>query len=346
MSGIVGEKENNCVISVLMPVYNTPEAFLRKSIESILNQTFEKFEFIILNDASNDITVRILREYKDNRIRLIDNEYNMGLSGCLNKGISLAKGKYIARMDSDDIAHKKRLEWQYYFMKKNPNIFMCGGNIKLIDAWGKWKGTNRYCYNTESIRMDTLFTCPFAHPTVMFNARLLMQEKKRYCEGIKAEDYELWSRLVYKYEVANIKKVLLFYRVHDESITGKNHQILYESAATVQKNIFNSWGIEFPKTNDIILNGVENEIALQGVENAIIELIDRWPRVFVDKKTLRRRMDVVYRKTEIKMGVNLDKQQRFWNVFGDIYGVGRGSKSIDYWKYKVKDVAWKIVYRE
>lgn len=336
----------DCVISVLMPVYNTPEVFLRKSIESILNQTFQKFEFIIINDASDDITTRILRGYTDNRIRLVDNEYNMGLSRCLNKGITLAKGEYIARMDSDDIAHKKRLEWQYYFMKKNPNLFMCGGNINLIDTWGKWKGFNRYCYNTESIRMDALFTCPFAHPTVMFNTRLLTKEKKRYSEEIKAEDYELWSHIVYKYEVANVKKVLLFYRVHDASITGNSHQVLYESAATVQKNIFNSWGGKLPEIGDTILNGVENEVVLQGVENAILELINKWPEVFVDRKTLRRRMDVVYRKTEIKMGVDLGKQQRFWDVFGDIYCVGRVAKSVDYWMYKLKDIAWKIVYRE
>lgn len=334
----------DCLISVLMPVYNTPEKFLREAIESILNQTFENFEFIILNDASDGITTRILREYKDDRIRLITNEYNMGLSRCLNKGISLAKGEYIARMDSDDIAHKKRLEWQYHFMRKNPNLFMCGGNICLIDGSGKWKGINRYCYNTEAIRMDTLFTCPFAHPTVMFNAKLLMQEKKRYSEEIRAEDYELWSHLVYKYEVANIKKVLLFYRVHDASITGKNQQRLSESAASIQKGIFNSWGIDFPETTEIILKGVETERELQGVERAVVELLDKCPEIFVDKKTLRRRMDVVYRYSEQKMNININKQKRFWKRFDVICGKSIWTRYKDWIIYGFKDIAWKLIY--
>ena len=117
-------------ITVLMSVYNTKEDYLREAIESILNQTLREFEFIIINDASNEQTINILDQYNDDRIIRIDNEVNHGLTASLNKGLSVAKGEYIARMDADDISYPNRLELQYQYMQKHPNVAILGGWTK------------------------------------------------------------------------------------------------------------------------------------------------------------------------------------------------------------------------
>ena len=114
------------VISVIMPVYNTKEKFLREAVESILNQTFTDFEFIIINDGSDSITEDIILSYKDLRIKYLKNEQNLGIVQSLNKAVKTAKGKYIARMDADDISMPHRLEKQYEFMENHPQCGVCG----------------------------------------------------------------------------------------------------------------------------------------------------------------------------------------------------------------------------
>ena len=123
-------------ITVLMPVYNG-EKYLKESIESILKQTFRDFEFLIINDTSTDESEKIIRSFKDSRIKLIKNEKNIGLTKSLNKGLDLAKGEYMARMDADDISLPKRLEIQVAFMDKNPKIGVIGAWAKVIGESNK-----------------------------------------------------------------------------------------------------------------------------------------------------------------------------------------------------------------
>ena len=115
----------NPKVTVLMPVYNC-EKYLRESIESILNQTFKDFEFLIINDGSSDKSAEIVESYNDNRINFVQNEKNIGLAASLNRGLDIAKGEYIARMDADDISLPERLEKQVRFMETNPQIGICG----------------------------------------------------------------------------------------------------------------------------------------------------------------------------------------------------------------------------
>ena len=128
----------NPKVSVIMSVYNS-DKFLSESIESILNQTFRDFEFIIINDCSTDKSLDIIKKYSknDNRIVLIENENNIGLTKSLNKGVKIAKGNYIARIDADDTALNNRFEVQYNFLEKNKNIFLVGGGTYEIDYKGK-----------------------------------------------------------------------------------------------------------------------------------------------------------------------------------------------------------------
>ncbi|SVC41049.1 uncharacterized protein METZ01_LOCUS293903, partial [marine metagenome] len=114
-------ESNLPLITVLMPVYNGAK-YLNEAIDSILNQTFQNFEFIIIDDGSTDDSVKIIKSYDDNRIRLVENRNNLGQSETLNKGLSLTRGKYIARMDQDDISMPERLKKQFEFMENNSDV--------------------------------------------------------------------------------------------------------------------------------------------------------------------------------------------------------------------------------
>lgn len=196
-------------ISVIMPVYNG-EKYLKEAIDSILNQTFTNFEFIIINDGSIDRTEEIILSYTDSRIIYIKNETNLQIVESLNKGISIAKGKYIARMDSDDISLPTRLEKQYLFMEAHKKIDVSG-------TWAKTFGKSDYVLrpltdNCE-IKAKLFFDSPFIHPSVMFKASSLSHF--RYTKHYnKAEDYGLWVEMSSTATFGNLPEVLLMYRLH------------------------------------------------------------------------------------------------------------------------------------
>ena len=120
------------LISVIMSNYNTPEEYLREAIESILNQTYKNFEFIIIDDCSTDNSLEIIKSYNDERIVLIENEENIGLTKSINKGLAVAKGEYIARMDADDVSLPQRFEKQINYMNDHTELIVCGSSMELI----------------------------------------------------------------------------------------------------------------------------------------------------------------------------------------------------------------------
>lgn len=206
------------VISVIMPVYNTKEKFLREAVESILNQTFTDFEFIIINDGSDSITEDIILSYKDLRIKYLKNEQNLGIVQSLNKAVKTAKGKYIARMDADDISMPHRLEKQYEFMENHPQCGVCG---TYVTAFGNGNELLSPPSEPEILKLTLLFkkNC-IAHPTVLIRRKVLEEYSFQYNEeDTYAEDYGLWLRLLGKVKLYNIRESLLNYRVHDSNIS-------------------------------------------------------------------------------------------------------------------------------
>src|SRR5262245_27130869 len=156
------------IVSVVMSVLNG-EPFLREAVESILGQTFGDFEFIVIDDGSTDASADILDSYQRNdaRVRVYHQE-NKGLVESLNRGCGLARGKYIARMDADDIATKERLMWQVEFVEKHPEVGVVGGAIEVINASGKSSVTHRYPLKNSDIYQALLRgDCPLVHPTVV-----------------------------------------------------------------------------------------------------------------------------------------------------------------------------------
>jgi glycosyltransferase involved in cell wall biosynthesis len=209
----------NPTITVLMPVYNGA-MYLPEAIDSILQQTYEDFEFLIIDDGSMDQSVRIINSYDDPRIRLIKNEHNLGLVSTLNKGIDLAKGEFIARMDCDDISLPERFEKQMALMSQHPEVGVCGGWIEYF--MGRVL-VLKLPVSDEEIKRRLPSDNPIAHPTVMMRTKVIKNLQVYYNPGYShVEDYELWIRLAVVTCFANIPEVLLKYRIHPEQV-GHEH---------------------------------------------------------------------------------------------------------------------------
>ena len=230
------------LISVLMPVYNTKEEYLRTSIESILNQTFTDFEFIIVNDGSTNNAEEVILSYKDNRIKYVKQE-NQGIVGALNNAWSKASGKYIARMDSDDIAYPERFAKQVNFLEENPEY-------SLVGSWAKIIPSKNIIKLPQDIKiMDLLADCMFIHPSIMFNKADFEKFNLQYETGFEyAEDYCLYANAVKYLKMTNLQEVLLDYRVYPENSSSKNRDVRIRSSFKVQ---------------DLILENLSNDKNMQ-----------------------------------------------------------------------------------
>lgn len=199
------------LVTVLLPVYNS-EKFLAESIRSILCQSFEDFELIILNDGSVDRSEEVAKSFTDKRIRYFSHA-NMGLANTLNKGISLAVGKYIARQDNDDISHPERLQRQISFLEKNRDYVLVGSAAAIINEDGTPSG-RKHKHPTRSpyLKLDLIFDNPFVHSSVVFHKEVVQNSGGYISSPDFFEDHNLWSRVSYKHKVANLSDELLLYR--------------------------------------------------------------------------------------------------------------------------------------
>lgn len=198
------------LVSVIMSVYND-EDYVEQAVRSILEQTHSNIEFIIIDDASTDNSVEVIKKCMDERVKLFLNSINMKLAHNLNQGIRMAKGKYIARMDADDIALPFRLEKQVKYLEKHKEIDILGTYVKVF---GSEDGIMKYPKKHNEIVAGLLFSNVFCHPSIIFRN---LGEKIVYNEKcIAGQDYELWARMSDKAVMHNIPKVLLSYRVHEK----------------------------------------------------------------------------------------------------------------------------------
>lgn len=201
-------------VSVLMPVYNG-EMFLGEAIESILKQTLANFEFIIVCDPSTDNSLSVIQSYKDPRIILLTNEKKIGLAASLNRGLKTARGKYVVRMDADDMSMPERLARQTVFMEKHRDVGVCGSWLKIMDYDRDW--IRKLPVDQEELKIHLLFGCPIAHPTVIMRREMLVQYNLNYNPAfLYSEDYDLWSRCARHFPITNQGEVLYLYRHHPE----------------------------------------------------------------------------------------------------------------------------------
>lgn len=217
-----------CLVSVIMSTYKEEEIFLRQAIESILNQTYEDFEYIIiLDNPDNNLHIRIIKEYAsiDERIKFYVNEKNMGLTASLNKGLGLAKGKYICRMDADDISIDKRIENQKKYLEEN-DYDLIGGISQMIDENGKSiYSIKKVPTDMEKIKKALRYNQIISHPT-WFGKKEVFAKLNGYRNMPLCEDYDFTLRAVLNgYKISNIDETVLKYRMTSSSISRSN---LYE----------------------------------------------------------------------------------------------------------------------
>lgn len=205
-------------ISVILPIYNA-QAFIADAVNSVLTQSVQDFELILIDDASSDRTPEILAGMLDQRIRIIRHEANLGLVTSLNEGLQSASGNFIARMDHDDIALPDRFARQLAFLEAHSSIGVVGTGYRLIDSVGALGLSYRPPITHEEISWAMPFLCPLAHPTVMARRDLLIAHGGYNESAAYAEDYDLWERLSRQVKFANLPEPLLLLRKHESNMT-------------------------------------------------------------------------------------------------------------------------------
>lgn len=210
------------VVSVLMPAYNA-QKYIALAIESILEQTFSDFEFIIIDDGSTDKTPLIIEEYakKDSRIIFLQNSQNLKISQALNLGLKIAKGEFIARMDADDWSYPERLRVQLDFMMAHPEVVISGANIEVCDQNLNILNSRTYLKTNLQIRNKIFKLNPFAHSVTFYRTEIAKKAGGYDANFNLAEDYDLYFRMGKYGEFANISKVLLKLRTHPQSLSAQ-----------------------------------------------------------------------------------------------------------------------------
>ena len=202
-------------VSVLMPVYKTDENYLREAIESILSQTFEDFEFLILDDCPEDDREEIIKSYKDKRIKYYKNEKNLGITPSRNKLIDMAQGEYLAVFDHDDISLPERLGKQVVYLDEHPECGVVGCKTQRMSNGKQSKNPT----NDHEIKLALMRTCALTHPCSMIRKSVLTENQIYYEEAFSpSEDYALWGRLIPHTKFHNLNDEVLFhYRDHAEN---------------------------------------------------------------------------------------------------------------------------------
>ncbi|WP_339136388.1 MAG: glycosyltransferase [Candidatus Electrothrix sp. GW3-4] len=261
-------------VTLLLPVYNG-ERYLRETLQSLLSQTYTDFELLIVDDGSTDSSADIIRRFADPRIRLLKNPERLKLSGALNRGMKEAKGRYIARMDADDIALPRRLQQQFAYMEAHPEVGMCG---TAIEIFGKdHPRRDVYPATSDAIRAYGLFDCPFCHPSVMMRKGMFFQYDLWYDgEYYPTEDYELWARAIELFPTVNLDEVLLRYRIHESSMTGSDWDAMDKQAARVALPLLHNLGVLPSKTELRLHRNIGRGRSCQLRDMEEVEQAEQW----------------------------------------------------------------------
>ena len=235
------------MVSVVMSVYNG-QTYLHEAIDSVLTQSYKNFELIIINDGSVDKSLSIIKSYTDKRIVLIDNERNKGLIYSLNKGIKISKGRYIARMDADDISLPERFKKQVEFLESHVTVGVLGCDYISFNQ----KNTSfiKSIYNSHEIKSFLLYTATMCHPTLMLRKQVLIDNGLMYSEtATHVEDYDLWCRLVLHTDFCNLNEVLFKYRDHANQVSRQNREVQLRNSNSIQKNYLKNLGFSYLEKN-------------------------------------------------------------------------------------------------
>lgn len=270
------------LISVLMPFYN-PGAFLKPAIDSILNQSYPHFELILVNDGSNDQSEEIVTSFDDPRIIYIKNDINLGLIASLNKAIKRSGGKFLARMDADDLAISERFELQLDYFISHPETVVIGTDYYLLN--GNRKKRLRSDDESEFLKANLLFSTSFCHPTVMINKELVPE--LLYEENFKyAEDYRLWTKLAKAGKFTNLQIPLLLYRHNANQVSNRYRHEQLAVSAEIRKSYCGELGFRFEPAQLEALNRVGDNIRLKSMSE-LKETEDLFYQILEQNKQLK-----------------------------------------------------------
>lgn len=283
-------------ITVLMPVYNA-EGFLREAMDSILQQTFQDFEFLIIDDGSTDGSLAIIREYSDPRIRVVINEKNLGISETLNKGIEISSCEIIARMDADDICNPFRLQKQYNYMLAHPACALLSTWARVISEDKKFVRLERYRSNYYYYNLT--FECWMYHPTVMFR-RTPVQQVGMYSMPY-SEDYDLFWKISTKFEIGNLAEPLVNYRLSSTSLNTVLRKVEYDIAneENVLRNIRHYMGKDFQISKECLeclRHNFQPIIKTNNLEAALetLLILDAITEKIVERENVNRDVKSIY----------------------------------------------------
>lgn len=234
------------LVSIIMPVYNG-EKYLREAIDSILHQTYDNFEFLIINDGSIDKSEEIIKSYADPRIRYIKNEKNIGLDTTLNNSFQIACGEYIARMDCDDISHPTRIEKQVAFLESHPDYDLLGSQYLNMNYLRMPFEIGAQVLDNDEIKYAIQSVNCFCHGAVMLRTSFIRENNIYYEHRFSYEDYELWTRITQMTKVQNLPEVLYAYMNNPEGIFLTQNKESIEGVIKLGKKL--QAEMELPKVN-------------------------------------------------------------------------------------------------
>jgi glycosyltransferase involved in cell wall biosynthesis len=242
-----------CKVSIVLPVYNV-EVFIQDTIESLLRQTFQDFELLVLDDCSTDGTVARVQAMNDARIRLIRNPRNLGRAGTDNAALEYVRGEYIAKMDGDDLCHPTRLDCQVAYLDQHPSVNVVGS---FMQNFGASTHLNRYPAAPADAQVLTLFTLPTGNPSAMLRTSLFREQGLRYDEALRqTEDYDFCARYIRQLRIATIQEPLVQYRVPPNV---RKKDILSERATVsdvVREELLRQWQMPFTARELVVYNTI------------------------------------------------------------------------------------------
>lgn len=236
--------DHSTKISVIVPMYNAA-AFLKKTVESILYQTYKDFELLLIDDCSSDETLAIARSFSDSRIRIIENSKNLGAGGTRNKGIQLADSTYIAFCDADDTMFPNRLEEQMKYMDAHPETDICGSFLQVVNEEDQIIGKYTFPTEHEQIAVEMFLRCAFQQSTAFIRNRSFKRSGLEYKENHFAEDFDLWANAVKKLNFHILPQFLMCYRVSGSQTSTKSFNKQKRDAFIVYKQMMKELGVEY-----------------------------------------------------------------------------------------------------
>ena len=279
----------NPLVSVVMPVYNS-KAYLNEALDSIRAQTYVNWECLVINefgsnDGSSDIVQNFAKE--DSRFRLIQNETRLGLADSLNYGIHMARGKYIARLDADDLAYPTRFEKQVAFMEQHPDTAVCGTWQRHFGPDIEW--VHRPSCQAEQCKANLLFFCDLCHSTLMLRREFFQQHHLKYNREYQAEDFELWTRVVRDGKIENLPEVLGDYRWDGNNISAAKQSSLHEeSGKIVAKSLLDNLGIQLTDQERVLLCNWHNPVEDLQNRNAAYQILKNvLERIYEANETIK-----------------------------------------------------------